>query len=276
MTEAIHTDTNVLEGVAPAQETHVESHDTAEAGIHIVPMAAERIGTVAGIPINNTLITSWVVMGILMAMAFVIGRSIKLVPGKAQIIFESLISFVYDFMTEILENRRLAKTFLPLIVTLFLFIFASNALEFTPGIGSIGFHTADGHGLTPLFRSVNTDLNVTLALALIAFLTIEFTGIYELGILTYAGKFFNFKSVLGFFVGLIELMSEMIRIVSFSFRLFGNVLAGEVLIAVITYFVPYILPSSLMGFELFIGFVQASIFALLTLLFIKLAVMKPH
>lgn len=245
-----------------------------EEGIHIMPISAEQIGTVYGIPVNNALLTTWAVMAILIAVAFFAGRSVKLIPGKIQLIFETLIAFVYDYMTETLGKRKSARIFLPLILTLFLFIFFANTLQFVPGIGSVGIWK-DGEFL-PLFRSINTDLNVTLALALISFFTIEFTGIKTLGLFSYLGKFINFKSPLAFIVGLIELGSELVRIISFSFRLFGNILAGEVLIAVVAYFVPYLLPSAVMGFEIFIGFVQAGIFALLTLLFIKLAVMKPH
>lgn len=270
----------VAEGVeavaaSVAAEVHEEAH---EAGIHIVPLIAEEHGQLLGIPVTNTLLTSFTVTILLIVSAFFIGRSLKVVPGKVQIVFEALVSGVYDYMAETLESRHLARAFLPLILTLFLFILTANALEFTPGIGSVGLWQTGEHGreLVPLFRSMNTDLNMTLALALIAFFTIELTGIYQLGFFTYMGKFFNFKSVLGFLVGIIELGSELVRIVSFSFRLFGNILAGEVLIAVISFFVPYVLPSALMGFELFVGFVQATIFALLTLLFIKLAVMQPH
>jgi len=243
-------------------------------GIHIVPLAPEALGDFHGLPITNTLLTSWAVVMILIVVAFFVGRSIKMVPGKVQLIFESIISFIYEYMTETLEDRKLARVFLPLILTLFLFIVTANALEFTPGIGSIGIW--HNETLLPLFRSMNTDLNVTLALALIAFITIEVTGMKVLGFFTYMSKFINFKSPLAFIVGIIELGSELVRIVAFSFRLFGNILAGEVLIAVVSYFVPYVLPSALMSFELFIGFVQAGIFSLLTLLFIKLAVIKPH
>lgn len=258
-----------------AHEAH-EAHETHEAGIHIPPMAAERLGEVAGIPINNTLVTSWVVMVLLIGLAYFVGRKLTMVPSKAQLAFESLIGFVYDFMSEAFESRTLARTFLPLVLTLFLFIFASNALEFTPGIGSVGFHSEDGHGLIPLFRSVNTDLNVTLAFAIISVVAIQVAGFMQLGFFKYMGKFLNFKSFIGFFVGIIELASEFVRLVSFSFRLFGNIFAGEVLIGVVAYFVPYVLLSALMSFELFVGLVQAGIFALLTILFIKQAVAEPH
>ncbi len=241
--------------------------------IHIA-LSAERLTEWFGIPITNTLITAWGVMALLTMIAFFVGRNAKLIPGKVQTLFETLFGFTLDYMAETLENRKMAVKFFPLIVTLFLFIFTSNVLEFTPGIGSIGwFAEVDGHTeFTPLLRSVNTDLNVTLALAVIAFLVIEVTGIMVIGFLKYAGKFVNFKSPLGFLIGIIELFSEIARLISFSFRLFGNIFAGEVLIVVIIFFIPYFVPVPLMLFEVFVGFIQAAIFALLTLFFIRIAI----
>src|SRR3989344_2475897 len=122
----------------------------------------------------------------------------------------------------------------------------------------------------------NTLLTSWLALAIIAVFTIEIAGIVAGGFFRYAGKFLNFSSPLNFVVGIIELVSELSRFVSFSFRLFGNIFAGEVLLAVAAFFVPYVLPVPLMSFELFIGVVQAAVFALLTLFFIKLAIAEPH
>ena len=247
-------------------------------GIHVASLAAEKLGELFGIPITSTLITSWVVMILLISVAYFVGKKTSIIPGKMQLLFETIFEFVLDFMAGILESKQLARKFFPLIITIFLFIFTANAIEFFPGIGSIGFFQYDGHHtvFAPLLRSMNTDMNVTVALAIISFLVIEIAGIAYVGFWKYAGKFINFKSPLAFIVGLIELMSETIRLVSFSFRLFGNIFAGEVLIAVVSYFVPYFLPVPIMAFEMFIGFVQASIFALLTLLFIKLAVTEPH
>jgi F-type H+-transporting ATPase subunit a len=191
-----------------------------------------------------------------------------------------MVSFVYDYVAETLESRDLARRFFPLLTTIFLFIFTSNLLEFTPGIGSIGLFR--GEEFVPLLRSVNTDLNVTLMLAILAFLTIEITGILIIGAWRYGGKFLNFKGhsmserFINFFIGIVEFFSEIARIISFSFRLFGNVFAGEVLILVVTYFLPVIAPVPVMSFEIFVGFVQAAIFSLLTLFFIKLAIAEPH
>ena len=242
-------------------------------GINVI-LAPEQIGTLWGIPITNTLLTSWVVVILLTILAVTLGRKVKMVPSRFQVLLEWLFGFVYDYIAETLESRDMARKFFPFLTTIFLFVFTSNLIEFTPGIGSVGFF--HGAVFVPLFRSVNTDLNVTLMLAILSFLTIEVTGIVTIGVLKYAGKFVNFHSVIGFIVGIIELFSELARIISFSFRLFGNVFAGEVLILVVIYFLPVVAPVPVMVFELFVGFIQAAIFALLTLFFIKIAIMEPH
>jgi len=246
-----------------------------QSGIQVI-LAPEKLGTLWGINITNTLVTSWAVVVILILVAIWIGSRLKLTPGRFQLLFEWLVEFIYDYVAETLESRKLARTFLPYLTTIFLFIFVSNLIEFTPGVGSVGFFSSSG-AFTPLFRSVNTDLNVTLMLAIVSFLTIEVTGIVVIGVWKYAGKFINVRNgAIAFVVGLIELFSEIARIVSFSFRLFGNIFAGEVLILVVTYFIPFVGPVPIMAFEIFVGFVQAAIFALLTLFFIKIAIMEPH
>lgn len=245
-----------------------------DGGLHI-SLSAERLGSVFGIPITNTLVTSWIVIAFLIAAAFLVGRAAALKPGKVQSAFEMLFEFVLGYMEQTLGSRRLAERFFPLIVTIFLFVFSANMLDYFPLLGSVGF--THGAEFIPLFRPVNTDLNVTLALAVIVFLTIEISGILALGFLKYGSKFVNFKTgAMGLVVGLLEIIGNLARLVSFSFRLFGNIFAGEVLIAVISSFLPYLLPVPLMLFETFVGLLQAAIFALLTLVFIKLAIMEPH
>ena len=246
---------------------------------HDIPvhLAAEKLGTFLGFPITNTLVMSWTVVVLLIVIGFLVGKRLKMIPSRIQLLFEWLVEFVYDYIAEILESREMARKFFPFLVTIFLFIFTANLLEFTPGIGSIGiFRTWQGE-FVPLLRSVNTDLNVTLMLAILSFLVIEITGAFTIGVARYAGKFVNFRNgVIGFFVGIVELFSEVARIISFSFRLFGNIFAGEVLILVVTYFLPYIAPVPLMAFEVFVGFIQAAIFSVLTLFFIKLAITPAH
>lgn len=243
-------------------------------GIHI-SLAAEQIGTFLGIPITNTMLMSFVVFALLGLLAFTVRKNLSLIPGRLQTLVETLFVGILDYMTETLENEKLARQLFPLILTIFLFIFTANIIEFTPGIGSIGWTHTDGE-FTPLLRSMNTDLNTTLALTVIAFIVIEVVGVATLGFLRYSKKFVNVSSVMGFMVGIIELFSEVARLVSYSFRLFGNIFAGEVMIVVIQYFVPMVLPVPIMLFEVFVGFIQAAIFALLTLFFVKMAITEAH
>ena len=242
-------------------------------GIHVA-IASEKLGEFFGVPITNTLITSWIVIAILVAVAFLVRGKLKMIPGKFQTLLEEMFAYVYGYVAETLESREMARKFFPLLMTIFLFVFASNILEFIPGVGSLGFW--HGEEFLPLFRSVNTDLNIPLMLAIISFFVVEITGILTIGVIKYGKKFIDLRSPIGFAVGLVELIGELVRVVSLSFRLFGNILAGEVIILVATYFMPYFLPVPLMMFEIFIGFLQAAIFALLTLFFIKLAVTEPH
>ncbi len=246
-------------------------------GIHIA-LKAEEIGHVLGVPITNTMLVSWLVILILVGIALSVGPNLKKIPDKTQTFFEVVFGFILNYMEEVLHSRALALRFLPLIVTLFLFILLGNLSGLIPGIGSIGFF-AESHGeehFVALFHPVSTDLNVTLALALIAFVSIEVAGIAYVGLFSYLGKFFNFRSLIGFLVGIIELISEFARLISFSFRLFGNMFAGKTLIIVAMFFVPYLLPVPLMLYEVGVGVIQASIFALLTLFFTKQAISEAH
>ncbi len=252
-----------------------------EQGIHAA-IAAEQVYQWMGIPITNTMLMSWIVIFVLISIAFLVRAKLALVPSKLQLLFELMVETVLEFMTTTLGDEKIAKKYFPLIVTIFLFIFVGNMLEFIPGVGSVGYivHGTAGHGgkteFIPLLRSMNTDLNVTLALSIIVFFVIEISGIMMVGFFRYFSRFFNFHSFVGFFVGIIEFVSEFIRLISFSFRLFGNIFAGEVLITVISYFVPFIIPVPFMAFEIFVGFMQATIFALLTLFFLKLAITEAE
>lgn len=244
-----------------------------EGELHIA-LKAEEIGHILGIPITNTMIMGWLVMFVLILIAYLVGRNLQKIPSRTQTFFESLFGFIIDYMEDVLESRALALAFFPLIATLFTFILLGNWFGLLPIVNSIG--VMHGEELIPLFHPIATDLNITLALAIIAFVVIEISGIMYVGALKYAGKFVNLKSPIGFLVGIIELLSELARLVSFSFRLFGNMFAGKTLILVAMAFVPLILPVPLMLYEVFVGFIQASIFALLTLFFIKLAIAEPH
>jgi F-type H+-transporting ATPase subunit a len=242
-------------------------------GLHI-SLSPSQIGTLWGIPITSTLLTSWFVVAILLIGAYFIGKSLRMVPGKGQSAVEGTMSFALSYMEETLEDKALARKYFPLIMTIFLFILFANLISLLPFVGPLEIHTPTG--AVPLFYSVNTDFNIPLALAIIAFVVIEFAGITVLGALKYFSKFVNFSSVIGFIVGIIELISELARLLTFSFRLFGNIFAGKVLILLALAFIPYFVPVPLMVYEVFVAVIQAAVFALLTLFFIKIAVTEAH
>lgn len=239
--------------------------------VHLDPYIVGHIGSM---PITATLITVWLVMVLLIGFAFLIRSKLALVPGKLQGVAEMTIGGGYDYVLEVLGDRKVADRYFPVIATIFIFILGINWIGLLPGVGAFGTYH-DGH-LVPWLYPGSTDLNITLGLTLVAFFTIEIAGVLAIGFWKYTGKFINFKSPLGFVVGLIELISELARLISFSFRLFGNIFAGKTLLLVTMFFVPYILPMPIYAYEIFVGIIQAAVFAILTLFFIKLALEEPH
>lgn len=243
-------------------------------GFHIT-LSAEKLGYIFGIPVTNTLVAAWIVMVILVILGFVIRKRISLIPGKLQNGAEMLVEYLFGLVEDTLGSRELASRYFPLIATIFIFVLAGNLFDFIPFMGSIVVHH-EGESV-PLLHAVNADLNSTLALAIISFFTIELSGFFTLGFLKYGSKFVNFNGgPMGFMIGLIEIVGNLARLISLSFRLFGAIFAGEVLLLIIGAFVPLILPVPLMAFEIFIGILQAAIFAILTLAFIKIAIAEPH
>jgi F-type H+-transporting ATPase subunit a len=255
----------------------IETAFAAEGGIHVA-LKPYILGHVFGVAITPTMITTWLTMAILIGLALYLRPRLTAIPGKLQSIFELIVGGVYDYMTSVLESRELARKYFGVVMTIFVFILALNWVGLLPGVTSIGFYEVhDGEStLVPLLYPPATDLNITIAFAIIAFFTIELAGVLAIGLFKYGGKFINFHSPLGFIIGLIELISELARLISFSFRLFGNIFAGKTLLVVVMFFLPYVVPVPLLAFEVFVGFIQAFVFAILTLFFIKLAVEEPH
>ncbi|MHB1005231.1 MAG: F0F1 ATP synthase subunit A [Chloroflexota bacterium] len=240
-----------------------------------IQLPGEPLFTVGGIIVTNTMLTAYLVSIVLLLFAFFATRNLKLVPSGAQNLLEVAIETLLN-LVEGVSGRTMGRKFFPLVATIFLFILTANYMGLLPGFGTIGIWEAerDETVFVPLFRSASTDLNVTVALALIAIAMVQFFGIRTVGFGTYTSRFINFKSPLDFFMGILEIISELSRVISLSFRLFGNVFAGEVLLAVIGFLVPFVAVLPFYGLELFVGAVQAFIFALLTLIFLTLAVME--
>jgi F-type H+-transporting ATPase subunit a len=241
-------------------------------------LEAEKIFHIGSFGITNTYLTSSLVVLGLSAFAAGFSRKISYLPGKIQNLVETVLEGFLDFFEKIFDDRQKAKKFFPFIATFFLFIVLSNWLGIFPGMGTIGFYEQHNGKeiLVPFFRSVNSDINMTLALAVISVLATNILGIATIGFFKYAGKFINFKDPISFFVGVLELVSEVAKVISFSFRLFGNIFAGEVLLVVISFLLPFVAPLPFMALEIFVGFVQALVFSMLTTVFLKIATEEAH
>lgn len=286
-----------------------------------ISLAAEIITRIGGFPISNALITTWLVMGLLIAGSLLVTRRMTLVPGTGQSIAELLIGGLYDFF-ETVTGKYVAQVF-PLVASLFLFVLIANWVGLLPGVGTVGFFR-DGHAssvpksqsvpqaspvpsesvvvdshaepavtlpsgetsadrvqaekntdekkeFVPLFRGATADLNTTLALAIFAMVAIQYYGFKTAG-MHYGKRFFNLGNPINFFLGILELVSELSKVVSFAFRLFGNIFAGEVLLAVMAFLMPFIVPLPFLTMELFVGFIQALVFSMLTAVFLSVAV----
>ena len=244
-----------------------------------ISLAAEKIGHIGSFPITNSILLSWVASLFLIIVSLVATSKITTIPNKIQNFFEIIVEFLFDTANNVLENEEVTKKYFPLIATLFIFIVTNNWLGLIPGVGTIGIHEINKEGhevLVPLLRAGTADLNMTLALAIVTMIAVQVFGVAAIGTFKYAKKFFNFSNPINFFVGGLELMGEFAKIVSFSFRLFGNVFAGEVLLVVIAFLVPYIAPLPFFFLELFVGLIQGLVFTMLALVFIKGAISEAH
>jgi F-type H+-transporting ATPase subunit a len=224
------------------------------------------------------MLMAWIAMGVLLILALLLRRTkYREVPGRYQAFWEMIVEGLDDFFDTIIGDRAKTRQFFPLVATIFIFLMIANWMGILPGVGSItieGVH--DGHLMPlPLFRSMNADVNMTLAVAIISVVMTQVFGIAALGVAPHLGKYFvaPWKDPIMSFVGILELIAEFAKIVSFSFRLFGNIFAGEVLLVVISFLVPYAAPLPFIGLEIFVGFIQALVFAMLTLVFLKMATM---
>jgi len=232
-----------------------------------ISIASETLFHIGSLPVTNTLLTAWIVLFFLCATAVLFSATMKRSPGRAQTLVEGAIEALLGFFESIAGNRETARRFFPIAATIFFFVLFSNWAGILPGVGSIGFHEVhEGkESFVPLFRSVYSDLTMTIALALIVVTLSHFFGFITLGIKEHVGKFISFKGPVAMFVGFLEIISEFGKIISLSFRLFGNIFAGEVLLTIIAFLVPYAVPVPFLGLELFVGFIQALVFGVLAM-----------
>jgi F-type H+-transporting ATPase subunit a len=221
--------------------------------------------------ISNTIVTMWLVMVIVLVGAATMARRPRAIPGRAQNVLETVYEFLRDFGLGIAGPA--AAPYIPIFVSAFLLVLFDNWIGLVPPVGKID-----------LLRAPSSDVNVTIGMALVSFLTFHIEGIRKLGVGGYLGKFFplyEFRNGIGagiiaLFVGLIELMLEFVKPVTLSMRLFGNIYGGEVALGVITTLTIGFIPVLLIGLELVLNAIQALIFSILTLVFIVLAIESHH
>lgn len=236
-----------------------------------ISLAAEPILHLGPLVITNSMLTSLIVTFVILLLFLLSIKKVSLVPGGIQNFVEFIVESLLNFSATIVGEKK-AKEFFPLFATIFLYVLFSNWLGLLPGVGTIGIWE-ELHGknlLIPLFRSPSADLNNTLAIALVAVIAIQYYGVKHLG-MAYFKKFFDLSNAINFFVGLLEIVSDFSKSISFSFRLFGNIFAGEVLLLVISALLPFAGPLPFLGLEIFVGFIQALVFSMLTLVFIQVA-----
>ena len=247
------------------------SEDGSEEEAHFTPMSASKIA------VTNTLLSAWFAT-IVIILFFVLGaRKRSFVPGRFQSVIEVLYEGVLGFCTSVLGPEMARRAF-PVIATIFFFVLFNAWLALLPFSQFVGF-VQGGEIKAHLLKSAGTDLNMPLALALISFVFVEYYGLRAHG-LGYFKKFFAFgkllrgkpSGVIDVFVGFLEGVSELVRVVSFTFRLFGNMTAGEILVIMITFLVPFVATQFVFGLELLVGLIQAVIFASLTVVFLSVAV----
>ena len=233
-----------------------------------ISLKAQQLFTIGGYNVTNGLLLTFVVSIILITLSFVISRRVSIIPGKLQAVAEMGVESLLSLMESTLGSVEKAKKYFPLVATIFIFILVSNLLGIFPGVGSLWMENNGAE--VPLFRSPAADLNFTLAFAVISVLMTNIIGMASVGVFKHLGKFFNFSNPINFFIGILELISEIAKIISLTFRLFGNVFAGEVLLTIIFFLAPYFIPLPFMFLEIFVGMIQAFIFAMITLVSISL------
>ncbi len=276
------TSASDVAGHGNAEQGHMPA-PTAETEEHHLPQYAVEIARPFGFPITNSMVVSWIVAVGLIVFARLATRDMKNVPGGAQNLFEWLVGGLYDLLERIIGPRLVKRTFW-FLATIFIFILSANWVGLIPGVGTIGWGHQTPNGFVvdqPLFRGANADLNLTLAMALIFFACWIVWGLQEVGPVGFLKELFAPKGestgplkvlmiVVFFAAGCLEIVSILFRPVSLSFRLYGNIFAGENMLETMSRMVPglgWLLPIPFYFMELLVGLVQAGVFMLLCAVF---------
>ena len=279
------------------QEVHTTEANTEasheNAGTEVaneVTLFAEPIFHTENFTITNALLTAWVVVGIIILLSVILRKKLAEVPGKFQTIFEVLIEESLGLFDQVTNSRALSEKIFPVAISAFVFILLNNWLGLLP-VGGFGLLEEGEHGLAfiPFLRGGTADINTTLALAIMAVIGANIFGVFSIGLWKSFNKYVNLKALgqiftnfrkdptviivapITFFVGLIEIVGEFAKIASLSFRLFGNVFAGEVLLASMAAIMAYAVPIPFLFLEIIVGIIQALIFATLLVVYFTIS-----
>jgi F-type H+-transporting ATPase subunit a len=262
----------------------------------VIKIAPDKIFPIGGFWVTNTLLATWISIVVLLLLFYFGTRRRDLIPSGLQNFLEWAVELLVG-LVESVSGKEKGRKFFPLVATFFIFIVTCNLLDIIPGVDTVGaldveaINKLGGHPIAgfllvgnisnaviPWLRPATTDLNLTLAMALVSVVVTQGFGFYFLGAGAQISKYLNFKAlftkfpmgIIDFIVGLLEIVSELGRIISFSFRLFGNIFAGSTLLAVFAFLLPVVTSIIFIPFELFVGFIQAFVFSILTLVFMEL------
>ncbi len=267
------------------QQTQVATQPSHESTLY-----AEKITHIGPLPITNALLTSWLAVFIIIIISISLRKKLKEVPKGIQNVFEIILEGALSLCDQVTGSRKTTTQVFPLAISVFFFILVNNWLGILP-FGGFGLvQTGGGESVfIPFIRSGTADINTTLALSLMGVIGANLFGIISIGIWKTFNKYVNLKALGGivtkvrrdptvlvvapvtFFVGVLELIGEFAKIASLSFRLFGNVFAGEVLLASMSALLAYGLPVPFLFLEIFVGAIQAFIFAILVLVYFTIA-----
>lgn len=270
--------------------SNTESQHNTEGGDHGFShehaLYAPTITTVGSLPVTTALLTSWVAVIIIVAVSLVLRARLRTIPGKLQHLFEVVIEGGLSLADQVTNNRRISERVFPVSISIFFFVLINNWLGLMP-LTAIGF--VDNNVFHPFLRSGTADINTTIALAVIAVIGANIFGVISIGAWKMFNKYVTVKAIgtairdvrkdpmklltapIHFFVGIIEVIGECAKVASLSFRLFGNVFAGEVLLASMTALFAYAVPIPFIFLEVLVGAVQAFIFALLAVVYFTIA-----
>lgn len=267
---------NEINDQASADQEHTEAAVTEEesgtegetgheeSSIH-VSLKPETLFNIGPLPVTNSMVSAYSVSAFLIILTFIGTRQLKTVPGKIQLLLETVIVGAYNFIKTTTNNEQLTKHFFPVFMTLILFFWTANMANFIPGLLAIevnGVH---------LYRPALADYALVIGISILTFLFSQYTIFKFAGFKIYITKYLNFSSPINFFVGILEFIGEFARVLSLSFRLFGNIFSEEVLMIVMLSLAPFLAPLPFMALGLLTSTIQALLFPMLVLLFLNIS-----